>query len=289
MRAPRGGKRVTGGRARIKPHAEHPAPPPGEPGGPGRMQSSDLAVCNRPTLGPEIAMTTEIIDLANPSIGRTRYITSQLLDGKDAVTLLHHRGVSKEVADAVAALAKAGTVTRPNARRNGHPLTTPIRLERDREALYRGAYLLKAAERVQASVDSGKSLKEALNAESRFYNAHEAARKARLQAVTHTQRVAMRFGAPVDVQGAHRTLVGWYLNPLLKNDPECIAANGHNFYAEEGTVIGFPGAVHLNCGCTAGPPIDGASMVNDALRGVVTLGHVSNKPTYTLSRKRKTA
>lgn len=233
------------------------------------------------------AETTEFLDLANPTLRQTRYITGQLLDGADPATLLHHRGASREVAQAVAAMASQGTKLIPNARRNGHPLTMAIRVERDREALYRGAYMLKAAERVQASVNAGKSLREAIRAESPYYNAHEKARKNRLESVTETQRIAGVYGSPTTTpQGSVRTLVGWYLNPLLNNDPECIAANGNNFWAEEGTVIGFPGAVHLNCGCVAGPPIEGAGMVNDAVRGVVTLGHVASKPAFPLSRKR---
>jgi GNAT superfamily N-acetyltransferase len=250
----------------------------------------------RYTFEPDLVMslscaeTTEIVDLANPSLRRTRYVTGQLLDGKDPATLLHHRGISREVAEAVAALAGKGTAVRPNARRRGMPLSLGMRIERDREALYRGAYLLKAAERVQASVDAGKSLREALNVESPYYVAHEKARRGRLDAVTEAHRVAMRLGTVVQTpEGTTRTLLGWYLDPLLKNDPECVAANGHNYYAEEGTVIGYPGAVHLNCGCKSGPPIEGAGMVNDAVRGVVTLGLVSKKPAYPLSRKRKTA
>jgi hypothetical protein len=260
-------------------------------------KSYPIAVVHLQDIGAEVgrtdlacAETTEIIDLANPSLRRTRYITGQLLDGKDAATLLHHRGVSREVAEAVAGLAGKGTAHRPNARRRGLPLSLGMRIERDREALYRGAYLLKASERVQASVDSGMSLRDALNAESRFYNMHEKARRNRLDAVTEAHRLAMRLQTTVTTpEGNTRTMLGWYLNPLLKNDPECVAANGHNFYAEEGTIIGYPGAVHLNCGCVAGPPIEGAGMVNDALRGVVTLGRTASKPSYPLSRRKKTA
>lgn len=260
----------------------------------GKVGKWPVSILTLQRVADEVALacdlTTEIVDLANPSLRRTRYVTGQLLDGKDPATLLHHRGISREVAEAVAALAGKGTAVRPNARRRGMPLSLGMRIERDREALYRGAYLLKAAERVQASVDAGKSLREALNAESPYYVAHEKARRGRLDAVTEAHRIAMRLGTVVQTpEGTTRTLLGWYLDPLLKNDPECVAANGHNYYAEEGTVIGYPGAVHLHCGCKSGPPIEGAGMVNDAVRGVVTLGLVSKKPAYPLSRKRKTA
>lgn len=228
-------------------------------------------------------------DLANPSLGRTRLATRQLLDGHDLVDILRRRNFSTPVAQAVKTLVNRGTVTRPNARLYGHRLTLAIRAERDREALYRGAYALKAAERLQAAVDAGMPLRDALVQEKRFHDMHERARQGRLDAVTEAQRAGAWFGQEVQVRGATRHLVGWYINPLLHNDPECLTANRHNFYAEEGTLIGWPGAVHLNCGCYAGEPIPGAGMVNDALRGVVSLPHVGSKPTYTLSRKRKSA
>lgn len=267
-RAPRpyvGGRRTTATRdLSIKPEAEHPVPAPGLPGGPGT------------------------IDLANPTIGRTRYATKQLLDGMDLVTMLRRRNFSTPVAQGIEHMLGQGTVTRPNARLYGHRLTLSIRAERDREALYRGAYALKAAERVQAAVESGTRLDDALASEKRNYLLHEQARANRLDKVTEAQRAGQWFGQQVTTpEGSTRHLVGWYINPLLHNDPECLAANRHNFYAEEGTIIGFPGAVHLNCGCYAGEPIYGAGMVNDAIRttNVVTLGH-AKKPAYTLSRKR---
>lgn len=229
------------------------------------------------------------VELANPSIERTRRITHRLMEGKSVVALLTRRGISRDVADAINSLVEQGTTTRPNARLHGHDLTLAIRLERDREALYRGAYVLKASERVQEAVDNGRSLQDALSHEKRYFKMHEHARKHRLDMVTMTQRVAQRFGEPVtDSHGAHRTMVGWYLNPLIKNDEECKAASGHNFYAEEGTKLGFPGAVHVGCGCYAGPPFEGASMVNDVLAGVPSIEYAP-KPAFTLKSRKRTA
>lgn len=320
----RGGKRVTAARS-SGPTTEKPVPNPGEPGGPGHLHvDTTLSNHGGPSHGldldlsgaavgyTELARLVEdgpgIIDLSNrrktspvphPSIGRTRRITRQLLEGDTPAQVLYRRkGISREVADAVGGLVdttRSGTGTRPNARRGGFPLTFALRLERDREALYRGAYLLKAAERVQQAVNAGTPIKVALNRESRFYVAHEKARRGRLESVARTQKVAAAYGEQVkDPNGANRTLVGWYLNPLLNNDPECVTANEHNFYAEEGTMIGFPGAVHLGCGCVAGPPIAGAGMVNDALRGsTVPLEHIGERPRYTktntMSARKRTA
>jgi hypothetical protein len=228
----------------------------------------------------------EDIDLAtpNPTLGRTRRITRQLLEGQDARQILTRRGIKREVADAVSALAERSrsTATRPNARRQGEALTVAHRIERDREALYRGAYLLKASERVQKAVDEGKSLKDALHQESRYYAQHEQARRNRLDSVHKTQVAARHEGTQeTDRNGAPRTLLGWYRNPALQNDPECLEADGNNFYAEEGTMIGFPGGVHNGCGCVAGPAHEGAAMVNDILRGAVGLEHIGERPRYT--------
>jgi hypothetical protein len=234
----------------------------------------------------------EDIDLANPSLMRTRRVTRQLLDGEDARTLLTRRGVSREVADALLSLvdsrrsgAVKGTATRPNARLDGDRLTTAHRIERDREALYRGAYLLKASARMQAAVDKGVPLRDVLQQESVYYNGHEAARRARLDSVTRAQREARSVGTPMkDPHGANRTLVGWYRDPSKNNDPECLAADGNNFYAEEGTMIGFPGGVHLGCGCSTGPAHADGAMVNDILRGAVPLEHIAERPRYSVAR-----
>lgn len=123
------------------------------------------------------------------------------------------------------------------------------------ELFYRAAYIVHAAERIEKDVASGKPVSKAVLDESKVFRSHEAARRGRMEAAAAVGVAANRFGP----------LLGWYLDPLLNNEPECIAANGNNFYAAEGTIIGHPGAVHLNCGCSAGPPHEGAGMVNDAV------------------------
>lgn len=124
-----------------------------------------------------------------------------------------------------------------------------------KEIFYRAAYLLNAAHRVEKDTRGGENLQEAVRDELPNFRLHEAARAARLQNAVGIAWRSNRFGR----------LLGWYLNPLLDNERECITASGHNFYADEGTVIGYPGAVHPRCGCNAGPPIAGAGLVNDAL------------------------
>lgn len=173
-----------------------------------------------------------------------------------ALGLAHHEGGGRK-----------GTAHVPNARlaEHGATLDERVREVRDSEVYYRAAYLANAAKRIQTSLNGGASPKDAMRREAPYYRAHEEARRGRLRAVAQVQTAARTYGEEDD----RGTLVGWYLNPLLKNEVECITANGHNFYAEEGTVIGLPGSVHNRCGCYAGPPHEGATLVNDAMKNVV--------------------
>lgn len=171
-----------------------------------------------------------------------------------------------------------GTAHIPNARLayNGATLDDSIRTVRDFDIYFRSAYLANAAQRMQKTMDEGGSPSDALRREAGYYKAHENARKGRLEAVAQVQTAARHYGER-DEKG---TLLGWYLDPLLHNDVECITANGHNFYAEEGTVIGLPGSVHNNCGCYAGTPHWGATLVNDVFHNVTRLPRT--RPTFKL-------
>ena len=178
--------------------------------------------------------------------------------------LLAPLGVSDEAIQAALGLANHGTSHRPNGRLDGTGLRTstgPIKTARDSELYYRASYLLNASQRIERSLSRGEPIRVALADESTFYRAHERARENRLKSAAKVYNAARLWG----------NLLGWYLNPLLNNDPECIAADGHNFYADEGTVIGLPGSVHPHCGCTAGPPIEGAPLVNQVLANVIRL------------------
>lgn len=175
-----------------------------------------------------------------------------------------------------------GTAHLPNARLayNGATLDDRIREVRDYDLYFRAAYLANAAHRIQRDLNQGATEAQALNREATYYRAHENARKGRLEAVAQVQTAARHWGMK-DERG---TLLGWYLDPLLKNEVECITANGHNFYAEEGTVIGLPGSVHNNCGCYAGTPHWGAEMVNDVMKNVVALHR--SRPKFKLKERR---
>ena len=171
-------------------------------------------------------------------------------------------GISADAVGAALGLARRGTAHRPNAVLKHHngARTTGLVLEvRDDEIFFRAAYLANAAKRISDELEAGKPFRVALSDEALYYRQHEKARNGRQKSAAQVQTVANVFGP----------ILGWYLNPFLNNEAECIAANGHNFDAREGTVIGLPGSVHANCGCYAGPMHDGASMVNDVLSNVV--------------------
>lgn len=130
---------------------------------------------------------------------------------------------------------------------------------RAQELAMRAAYIQAAAERLEKAEQAGKPTRTALADESLLYRRHRNAQFGRTSAARKVDQAARDFG----------DTLGWYLNPLLNNEIECIKANGHNFKASEGTVIGWPGAVHPHCGCVAGPPIPGAGWVNDSVKPVL--------------------
>lgn len=177
---------------------------------------------------------------------------------------------------------RRGTAHVPNARHAdyGSVLDDQVKSVRDTEVYYRAAYLCNAAQRIQRAMNDGATPIEALRREVPYYKAHEEARKGRLNAVAQVQTAARMFGQKDD----RGTLVGWYLNPLLHNEVECLTADQHNFYAEEGTMIGLPGSVHNRCGCYAGPPVQGATLVNDALVNVVAFKR--SRPKFKLKGRR---
>lgn len=181
---------------------------------------------------------------------------------------------------------RRGTSHTPNARlaKHGATLAGKVREVRDQEVYYRAAYIANAAKRMQDSMDTGSTPKQALAGEQRFYQAHEQARKGRLESAAQVQTAAKVLGQKDD----HGTLVGWYLNPLLHNEIECQTADGHNFYAEDGTVIGLPGSVHNRCGCFASAPFEGGAenMVNDYLGNVVRFSGA--KPKFKIKNPKRT-
>lgn len=120
------------------------------------------------------------------------------------------------------------------------------------EPMWRAAYLLNAGRRLDRALALPQRADEqgltpfdrALLDERRFIDQHTAA-AARRAAV----------GAQVDRAAAeHGLLLGWHTDPTSKVTPACAAMHGTNFYAAYPPPVGYPGAVHPRCRCTAGRP-----------------------------------
>lgn len=177
--------------------------------------------------------------------------------GLTARAVRHVLGVSTLSVTAALGLAGSGTVHRPNARLQGvegartHGV---VREVRDAELYYRAAYVVAASQRLNADLKKRLPLRQALAKEKIYQRQHEKARRNRQETATQIQALAKRHGE----------LLGWYRDPASEHsESECRDADGHNFLAAEGTVIGFPGSVHPHCHCVAGPPHIGGGMVND--------------------------
>lgn len=109
------------------------------------------------------------------------------------------------------------------------------------EATYRAQYVLAASRRLQAASRLGK-FEEALRAERRYFNQHLEAVQNRRNSASAVDRAVIRYGDEL----------GWYAKMDSRTSAECRAANGKNFYASKMPPIGYPGAVHPHCRCTAG-------------------------------------
>jgi hypothetical protein len=155
-------------------------------------------------------------------------------------------------------LSDAGTNHQPRPRGYGQV----ARDQALQEAYLRAAYVARAAWRIQSDLNAGRTLAEARQRERRYQQAHEKARRARQEAAKRVLEQARAYG-PV---------LGWYLNPMLSNEAECIAANGNNFRVATPPAIGYPGMVHPGCGCYPGPPWLGGGWVDAAVAAHVEFG-----------------
>ncbi|MGE5612692.1 MAG: hypothetical protein ACM3UO_00255 [Bacillota bacterium] len=183
--------------------------------------------------------------------------------------------ISPKAIEIALGMARNGTNHRPNARLAGlgASLDPTISGGKDAELMYRAAYLANAAKRLQTSLNEGKTPREAITLEWPNFQAHEAARKNRQESMSRAQTMAATLGQ----KDEHGTLLGWYRSPFSNSETECRLADGNNFYYEDGTKIGYPGSVHPNCHCKAGPPIPGAPLVDDVLGRVVPIRRVRPK------------
>lgn len=189
------------------------------------------------------------------------YVASKTLDLIAAA--LKPYGITRQAVSAALGLATTAHAARPELKTHGFARRSAsadiVRAAASRDVAYRAAYVVKAAGRMQQVLDDGGNLGDALRKEAANFEAHRAARRKRLDAAAATASNAEMFGP----------LLGWYRNHMLDSDIDCRVADGHNFYASTGTVIGYPGSVHPNCGCTSGPPHEQGGIVDDVLGSVL--------------------
>jgi len=126
--------------------------------------------------------------------------------------------------------------------------------------LRRAQFVVSAAQRIGADLIAarsrnqsvGEALLAAVQRERRYYGQHLLAIWNRSKAGAQTDTAALTYG----------NLLGWHAHKQDgKISPECLAANGHNFYADHMPLIGYPGAVHPHCRCQPGSPFPGARLL----------------------------
>lgn len=155
-------------------------------------------------------------------------------------------------------LANRGRMHRPRSVGTG----VSNRAQAESELYYRAAYVLNAARRIWERFMDRDTPAQALKAEVPNFKAHAAAAANRQLAAAEITRLGSIYGARL----------GWYASLDGRETPECAAADGHNFEVGQRPVIGYPGSVHRYCRCKAGPPIAGASSVDQATRKFIRAG-----------------
>lgn len=198
----------------------------------------------------------------------TQHVAELLIAGGATVLLaaaiwrlLRHRGkVSLQAVTLATALAQRGTNHEP--RMVG--TSAVARAQRAREAYFRAAYLINAAQRIAASLGDGATPRHALQREKPYWRGHERARMARMKAAARIAQLAAMFGP----------LLGWYAHDDDRTTPECLAADGTNFSALTPPAVGWPGTLHGGtCRCWGGPAHSMARTTDEATAHLVGLSH----------------
>lgn len=141
--------------------------------------------------------------------------------------------------------------------------------------IYRAAYVLNAARRVDAARaqarssggDQRQALRDALAREKRFAGQQQDVEQRRAQAARDTEAAAQKAsGSKTPPAG---TLVGWKARHDLGNvTPACAAADGNNYPFDRRPRIGYPGTVHPKCRCLVVPPWPNGGDVDTATAGL---------------------
>jgi hypothetical protein len=110
-----------------------------------------------------------------------------------------------------------------------------------REPAYDAWFVANSARRIAERVNAGKDPEDAIRPERTYVDQRERARRARRDAADKVDAATKTPGNLV-VNG--RTVLGWAAHGDDKTTWECVAADGHWFYADRPPVIGYPGMPH---------------------------------------------
>lgn len=181
----------------------------------------------------EINVVTAIVALL--AIG----VSVQALTPKIA-TLLKPLGISLTAVEVALRIAMSAPVQPRSAKgldsAEGQTLAT--------EATYRATYIVESARRIQQGLNQKTPIRQIIQQERVWFEKHREAQNRRLSAAQQVDLAGRKYGR----------LVGWYARRDSRTTQECLMAHGRNFYIDERPRIGYPGTVHPNCRCVAGPP-----------------------------------
>jgi hypothetical protein len=127
-------------------------------------------------------------------------------------------------------------------------------IERSHAPAWLALYVVAAHDRLAQATD----VAAAQQAEERYYALHLQAEERRQRAAALQDMTARLLGDRTETTLAY---LGWHAVLDEHTTPECRAADGSNFRADQMPLIGWPGAVHAACRCTCGPPIPGAPLL----------------------------
>ena len=126
------------------------------------------------------------------------------------------------------------------------------RAEEEAAAAWRAIYAVAATDRLSNPTDFDLAVERELQ----NYTLHTEAEERRLRAAALVDAAAQLMS-----DRTTDNLLGWRAVVDDRTTPECRAAHGCNFRADRMPLIGWPGAVHMRCRCSAGPPIPGAPLL----------------------------
>jgi len=196
------------------------------------------------------------IDLARTLTSQLAALQTALMQGQSmksvAALLSRMDGIRQEAVSIVTRRSPHNPIwslfRMPRPTRISGPVQEVDRLN----AARRAAFLMQVLRRVSRSGPSLAAMRQRLAREATYARAHiEASNKRELAARA--------------VQGAvdkHGELLGWYATNDERTTAECREADGRNFTASQMPPIGYPGAVHPHCRCTAGPPFRTSARVS---------------------------